>query len=155
MVDNDAMFHICCRLDLLKHNTNVGCWVNIDSTLRYWHWSNVGMLTNTALILDWWAKWHWVNLVLQRRANKLMTLCQPMIAIWDYTFSRIDYVFFNLYLFKVSSKSTISLLFVVLSNIDLIFTFLSIDSQPCRNPNSSFNLGRREIWEKESWANRV
>jgi len=43
----------------------------------------------------------------------------------------IDYVFFNLYLFKLSSKSTFSLLFWNLLNIDLFFTFLSIDSQPC------------------------
>jgi len=49
----------------------------------------------------------------------------------QHTFSSIGYVFFNLYLFKVSSKSTFSLVFWDLSNIDLFFTFLSIDSQPC------------------------
>jgi len=45
--------------------------------------------------------------------------------------SIIDYVFFNLYLFEVSSESIFSLVFWDLSNIDLFFTFLSIDSQPC------------------------
>jgi len=52
----------------------------------------------------------------------------------QYTFSITDYidcVFFNLYLFKVSSKSTFSLVFWDLPNIDLFFTFLSIDSQHC------------------------
>jgi len=50
----------------------------------------------------------------------------------QYTFqvSIIDYIFFNFYLFIVSSKSTFSLLFGALSNIDLFFIFLSIDSQP-------------------------
>jgi len=44
------------------------------------------------------------------------------------TFSSIDYIFF--YLFKGSLKSTFSLVFWDLSNIDLFFTFSSIDSQP-------------------------
>jgi len=40
--------------------------------------------------------------------------------------SIIDYVFFNFYLFKVSSKSTFSLVFWDLSNIDLFFSFLGL-----------------------------
>jgi len=51
----------------------------------------------------------------------------------QYNFLNTDYVFFNFYLFKVSSKLTFSLLFGDLSNIDLFFTFLSIDFQPCRS----------------------
>jgi len=43
-------------------------------------------------------------------------------------FLSIDYVFFNR--FKVSLKSTFSLFFWDLSNIELFFTFSNIDSQP-------------------------
>jgi len=55
----------------MKHKTNVGCWVN-----------DVDMLTDTALTLDWWAKWRWANAVLHHCANKLMTLSQRWANQW-------------------------------------------------------------------------
>ena len=47
-------------------------------------------------------------------------------------------IFFILYFFKLPSKLIISLLFGELSNIDYFFTFLSIDSQPCRYQDCTF-----------------
>jgi len=49
-----------------------------------------------------------------------------MIAIWEHIFQvsiLLITMFFNLYLFKVSSKSTFSLLFCGLTEIHLFFTF--------------------------------
>ena len=64
----------------------------------------------------------------------------------QYTFSSIDYyVFFNLYLFEVSSKSTFSLLFGTYRISIYSLLFLSIDSQPCPRarpkPEVNFGLG--------------
>ena len=45
--------------------------------------------------------------------------------------SNIDYNILYSLLFKLPSKSIISLLFGELSNIDYFFTFLGIEPQPC------------------------
>jgi len=67
----------------------------------------------------------WWNSVTQDLSLKPIIISDPCA----FTFFSIDYVFFNLYLFKVSSKFFF-LLFGDLSNIDLFFTFLSSLSIP-------------------------
>jgi len=61
----------------------------------------------------------------QRWANQWLMSGSMLFQV-----SIIDYIFFNLYLFKMFSKLTFSFLFGDLSNIDLFFTFLSINSNP-------------------------
>jgi len=119
-------------------NSILGYWC--ESMLGYWldptseqrptlhqHWTNeqndVGpMLYCNVAPTNWW-----------RYPNIGPTNdCYLGVYFFKYRLS----VFFNLYLFKVSSKSTFSLLFGDLWNIGLFFTFLSIDSQTCPSPTS-------------------
>jgi len=50
--------------------------------MGYWRWLNVRVLTDAAPTLGRWTKWRWSNFVLQRWADKLMTLSQYWANQW-------------------------------------------------------------------------
>jgi len=72
----------------------------------------------------------WANCVPPSNWYCLLSLCfmhyfsNFSSYLRQYTFSSIDYVFFNIYLFKVSSKSTSYLVFLGLIEYRFIFYFL-------------------------------